>query len=302
MVDESGFAFDTGDPKIVESAFVRLLDLLAAVRDTPGQARRTDLLFDIESADGTTLIGWLSNPRIDRDTRNELWRRLDKLPVHDVEPQCLDVNVSSRPVTMAAGISISLAESRAGRQIACLTTETAQRRGPCHVAADATVAASIHFLVDDSDCPAFWRDVLLHEPHTADQLEQHSEQPFPNCVFAEGVWGQLNRFDGGHTEIWPRLLANLTGLDDHAVRVWAAHVEPRQRIEQMRITAGVDCSPESPRTHANPAAMRQRTVLFDGEPIVCEWHAKLERNRNRIHFAVRDGRVYIGRFVDHLTT
>ncbi|MQY29478.1 hypothetical protein [Nocardia aurantia] len=70
----------------------------------------------------------------------------------------------------------------------------------------------------------------------------------------------------------------------------------------MSVVAEVVCSPESANTHANRAAMRRRTVRFGDRSIVCEWHAKLEPTRNRVHFAIEEDRVYIGLFVDHLPT
>lgn len=69
---------------------------------------------------------------------------------------------------------------------------------------------------------------------------------------------------------------------------------------------GVDLSPESTNTHANPSAMRQRRVRHEGEEYVCEWHAKEHPARNRIHFTLPDqrlgGRILVGIFVDHLDT
>lgn len=52
--------------------------------------------------------------------------------------------------------------------------------------------------------------------------------------------------------------------------------------------------------------MRERDVTHDGTVFRCEWHAKLEPNRNRIHFSEPSehlaGRVLAGIFVDHLNT
>jgi len=67
-----------------------------------------------------------------------------------------------------------------------------------------------------------------------------------------------------------------------------------------------DLSPESPKTRSSPKLMRQREVSFNGRTYRCEWHAKLEPNRNRIHFAMMDDQfaemVLIGIFVEHLDT
>ncbi len=67
---------------------------------------------------------------------------------------------------------------------------------------------------------------------------------------------------------------------------------------------GVDLSPESPNTHASDAFMRKRYVAYEGSRYCCEWHAKIERHRNRIHFTLPAagpaGRILIGIFTEHL--
>jgi hypothetical protein len=68
----------------------------------------------------------------------------------------------------------------------------------------------------------------------------------------------------------------------------------------------VDLSPESPNARASQRLMRQREVSHSGMTLRCEWHAKLERHRNRIHFSTPndelDGKILIAIFADHLDT
>ena|SRR3989442_892835 len=68
----------------------------------------------------------------------------------------------------------------------------------------------------------------------------------------------------------------------------------------------VDLSPESPGTRASAKLMTERNVEYQGVTYRCEWHIKLERHRNRIHFALPDGtlsgKILVGLFVDHLKT
>lgn len=58
---------------------------------------------------------------------------------------------------------------------------------------------------------------------------------------------------------------------------------------------GVDVSPESPKTRTSEKLMSKRDVDYDGKVFRCEWHAKVERHRNRVHFALPhealDGRI-----------
>jgi hypothetical protein len=53
-------------------------------------------------------------------------------------------------------------------------------------------------------------------------------------------------------------------------------------------------------------AMREREVTYEGRAFRCEWHVKIERHRNRIHFTLPGqgpgGKILIGLFVKHLST
>lgn len=303
VIDEAGFAFEVDDPAVVESSLAQFLDLLAYVRRTPSQVRRSDLLFEIESVDGRTLADHLNDRSIDRDIRNEMWSRLDKIPAYEESPSSLDFEIDGSCITMAPSIGVCLSSARNGRELACLTTDQARRSGLCEVTSiDCLTSGEVHFLVEESHGREFWRRLLRQSPALVTEFTEYGWLFYPNLVFAEDVWSQLNRFKGPQLLVWSILLDNLAGLDDYALPIWTEQVESSQRQKQMRIRAGVNCSPESPNTHANPTAMRKRTVEFDNVQIVCEWHAKLEPQRNRVHFAVSGGRVYIGLFVDHLPT
>ena len=68
---------------------------------------------------------------------------------------------------------------------------------------------------------------------------------------------------------------------------------------------GIEVSIEG-NTRSSERLMRHRDVEFRGRVYRCEWHSKLEPNRNRIHFRVIDGiaetRILIGIFHEHLPT
>ncbi|MGW4634527.1 hypothetical protein [Nocardia sp. NPDC004415] len=303
VIDEAGFAFDTDDPVELEREFEAYLELLEYARSTPGTVKRSDVLFDIESSSGRTLVDLLGDARIDRDVRYELHGRLDKIAQYDNEPPEWEFLVDAQVLPIAPSLGVCLELARAGILLACLTTTSAARRGRRLVRARTDAEAdceAVHFIADATDAPTFWRAIVDADPELLDELTDYAHLPFPNTVFAAGIWSQISRFDGAAIEIRRALIANLGGLDDHATRIWAAESEPIQRIKQMRITADVNCSPESPQTHRNAKAMRQRLVDFAGEQISCEWHAKLEPQRNRIHFAVRGDQLLVGLFVDHL--
>ncbi|WP_156371393.1 hypothetical protein [Nocardia arizonensis] len=303
LVDECGFAFRVLEPAVVDNILAQFLDLLEYIRESDGIVMRSEILFEIQSVDGRELHEVLTSADFDRDLRHELFRRLDKIGVYDANPPGLDIIVDGRLMHMAPSAALGLSLTADGRSMACLTTEVAEISGAREVRVYGSELAGImHFLVNRSDGPAYWRDLFYSEPDSVVRLASHSHLPFPNTVFAASVWNQLDSFAGSLRDVWPRLLHNLAGLDDHAVRIWDQDVESDKRQRLMSSIAGVDCSPESARTHRNRGAMRQRRVRFGDREIVCEWHAKLEPHRNRVHFAVKDDQVYVGRFDNHLTT
>ncbi|HWS32165.1 MAG TPA: hypothetical protein VN408_05410, partial [Actinoplanes sp.] len=64
-----------------------------------------------------------------------------------------------------------------------------------------------------------------------------------------------------------------------------------------------DVSMESVKTRSSEKLMRLRDVTVGDTTYRCEWHIKIERHRNRIHFWVgpRDT-IVVGLFVQHLAT
>lgn len=74
---------------------------------------------------------------------------------------------------------------------------------------------------------------------------------------------------------------------------------------------GVNLSPESPNTRADPHKIRQRNINIAGVTVCCEWHAKYAYDRGRIYFHIGQslgaqiagrtkGKVIVGIFHQHL--
>ncbi|WP_097246892.1 hypothetical protein [Nocardia amikacinitolerans] len=300
-MDEAGFAFESEEPAELEEAFAVFLELLDYARSTPGTVKRSDELFDIESGSGRTLVDHLLDSRIDRDIRQELHGRLDKIARYEEDPGEWEFAIGAKVLPIAPSIGICVMMAAKQVLIACLTTSTAGRRGAERVVSrTGGPGAQVHFLADETDAPPFWRSILDSDPDLLDNLAEHQHLPFPDIVFAEEIWDQLGRFSGPPLVVRRQVIANLAGLNDHAPRIWSTEKQSVQRVKLMQIEADVICSPESPNTHKNAKAMRQRLVDFDGEQISCEWHAKLSPTCNRIHFAVREGQLFVGIFDEHL--
>lgn len=116
----------------------------------------------------------------------------------------------------------------------------------------------------------------------------------------------FGRFDGPYRDVLQAVVTAFGALNDHFARVMAEQAGIPHQVAAALGQYGLDLSPESPKTRASKKRMSERTVSFHGNIYQCEWHAKLTRGGNRIHFSLPQpdlgGRILIGIFVDHLET
>lgn len=95
-------------------------------------------------------------------------------------------------------------------------------------------------------------------------------------------------------------------VHDHFADALAKHAGKPADVQAELGHHGLVLSPESPKTRSKPKIMKQREVVHEGEVYRCEWHAKKEPSRNRVHFSLPaqslGDRVLIGIFMDHLDT
>jgi hypothetical protein len=307
VVDDAGFELYNEQAVPVELTLLRFLDLLDYAQGTNRGVVRWSQIWYVETASGRTLSDLLyGNSNIDRDVRLLFGGRLDKVRCWDDDGSLnppSSIRCDGRDLSLAPGIGLCLLAEKQRYGVACLTTDQANRRGAREVTAmtDA-LKGTVNFLVDPRDGPAFWRSTVELEDLDVTGLASLSPLAFPKLRFAPTTWSQVSTFDGAFRDLRGQFQRDLSGLNDHASDVWANHVEPSRIVAEMGSRAGVDCSRDSPNTHRNAAAMAERRVDFEGRAITCEWHTKLEPHRNRIHFAVIDGEVFVGIFAAHLTT
>ena len=200
-------------------------------------------------------------------------------------------------------LGIAVAHGRGGHLMSCLVYSPCGRRG-FYRTADEAGDADVHFWAEPADLPGFWRGLFTREGISEREFFDLAEYAFPALVFHPAL--RFGAFDGSYPELRDRVVQILGGLNDHlATALAACHGLPHQVGAAMG-KYGVDLSPESPNTRSSPALMRKREVVLDGATYRCEWHAKLERHRNRIHITLPeprlDGRVLVGIFVSHLDT
>ncbi|HEX5493066.1 MAG TPA: AAA family ATPase [Mycobacteriales bacterium] len=150
----------------------------------------------------------------------------------------------------------------------------------------------------------FWRSLFRLEDVGEHGFFDLARLAFPRLVFHSEL--SFRRFVGAYPDLRDRVVTILAGLCDHFADEYATSSGVPRDIEVAMGRHRVDLSLESPKTRASQRLMRLRDVTHDGRVFRCEWHAKLERHRNRIHFAAPSehlgGRILVGIFDKHRDT
>ncbi|MGH3831485.1 MAG: hypothetical protein ACRDRS_13745 [Pseudonocardiaceae bacterium] len=163
-------------------------------------------------------------------------------------------------------------------------------------------AAEVLFVAETSEVHRVWQSVFALEDIPEREFFTVAAFAWPALVFHPDL--KFRKFTGSYTAVRDRVVRILCALNNHFPRVITDHQGLPRSVAAAMGQYQVDLSPESPNTRASEALMRQRDVMYDGSRYRCEWHAKIERNRNRIHFTLPAagpaGRILIGIFTEHL--
>ena len=215
-------------------------------------------------------------------------------------PAGADVAFGGEPV-MALSISFALTLALARHGVACLVFGGSARRGFAEASSEFG-RAEIFFFAASSELVKFWRRLYELEDTPEEDFFALAHRAFPALIFHADL--SFRRFSGAYRDLRPAVVTHLAVLNDQFMAAYEQANGIARQIESALASAGcTGVSPESPGTHKNQQAMSQRDVQHDGATVRCEWHAKLEPHRNRIHFAFGDrfgGRVFIGIFAEHL--
>ncbi|SKT07314.1 Uncharacterised protein [Mycobacteroides abscessus subsp. massiliense] len=150
------------------------------------------------------------------------------------------------------------------------------------------------------DLSAVWRtQYRLFGNFDLAVLIDMSDRMFPNLKFSKSAWNYMHKLKGDPAITSGKLMTHLSVLNDEASRIWSQNSTTADRKAQLG-SLGIDASPENSNTHKSSSAMKARMFSFEEKTLVCEWHTKFERHRNRIYFAVENDNVYIGVVTDHL--
>jgi hypothetical protein len=216
----------------------------------------------------------------------------------------LDVSAGKdSPPRTALSVAYALAQQAAKWDVACLTFPSSHLRDRVKVSGKCA-AGEVFFFADPSLLKKFWRAVFSFERVAEAEFYEVCRRAFPDLIFHRDL--SFGRFEGTYANLRDQVVNALTALNDEFLRAYRTGNGVSREIQATMGAQGVEVSPESPNTRGSERLMRLRDVTHDGRVYRCEWHAKLEPNRNRIHFwvpSVNEGdKLIIGKFVVHLAT
>ncbi|MFF0425554.1 hypothetical protein ACFYUJ_14235 [Streptomyces sp. NPDC004520] len=313
MVDESSFDFRGLTEEALTDAMDAFNDALEELRETR-TVSVSPWWFDAECAEGRDLHEVLyegGTPKAGRDARLRMARLMDRCPSWDPDLTGLpdEVSVNGSEPCLALSVGHSWWHVGNGYSVGCLVFPVSGRRGWHSVTAreDKTsehIERDVFFFGGPQGLPEFWRSLFAREGVRENEFFERAREAFPGLVFAESL--AFRRFDGGYGQMRDWVVHVLTVVNDHFADAVAKHAGVAANVQAELGHHGLVLSPESPNTRSKARIMAQRDVDHVGETYRCEWHAKKEPNRNRVHFSLPEqrlgGRILIGIFVDHLDT
>lgn len=204
---------------------------------------------------------------------------------------------------------------RAGRAFACLSL---RRRGLLPTRTKFG-DADLHFVGDEQERVAFWRDAIKIEGDNVASLVRFAPSAYPNIYFMPGVVANVDRFEGGYLALRTQVQKAFEALDRHGVWIFTEAPpalnpeEPRrgtqtsptnQIIEKRFLNVGLNAAPENPNVRLKKMTRVAREAKIGKATLYCEWHIKVQPHRNRIHVhgpvEASDCRVIVGMIDDHL--
>jgi len=299
IIDESSLDIQHRDVDEASRTFGAFADALQVLLLTQQRiVLRSDLLYG-QPCLGVDLATVLFDsrravPLLDHDVRRRVGRLLDR---------CQSWSELTGLVEPGSGLDLAVDLALKGHNLACLVIDLVPRRAFHQVTVDARTA-EIFFFAEAGELTGFWRALFRREGVDEQRFFILARDAFDNLVLARSL--SFRHFDGTYYQLRDPVVKILSVLNDHFARAFADCRGVPHEVQAQLGRFGSDVSPESPGTHRKAKLMARRTVAHDGRQYRCEWHAKIERHRNRIHFAPPDptlgGRILIGIFADHLPT
>jgi hypothetical protein len=307
VIDENSFNFRGLTSGRLSSLLDRFNEALTELRSIGCPAWKPPTFENVLCDDEYELYAYMTSKpggSIDRDVRNRFYSLIQKCPELDVPISiCKEITLGDEPPATGCSVAYALALVLNSWGVSCLVLGSSPHRDFVTAIASAG-RAKIYFFTESSTLPPFWRSLYELENIREDKFFELAERAFPKLVFHEDL--AFGKFEGPYRDLRPEVVRHLAVLNDHFLAAHATALGRANEIQAALATYGLArVSPESPKTHRNAKAMRQRYVQHQGREICCEWHTKIEGHRNRIHFAFGgelEDRILIGIFVDHLIT
>ncbi len=302
VVDENALALDRVPTDNREAEIESIIVELLALQEG---GERVDILSgwgSITCLDGEDVANTLAHDKVfDRDISSLLLRLLGRCSTWDEDPSIAiddEVVVDGEPCR-SFGIAWGLKVVRSGCGMAVITTPH-RFSGGAHAVGQPTQAALVDvvFVATPADHPGFYRTLYSVENIPENAFFEIAVKAFPDLAFAPTL--DFRHFTGGYVLRRPEVVHHLSLINDSFLELYQAELGSSMRISSR---LGIDVSIEGSNRNIE-ALMRYRDASFEGRVYRCEWHSKLEPNRNRIYFHTgdegTDGRVLIGIFHHHL--
>ena len=307
----AGFCIDeTSFQRLVDlpSVISRLNDQLSTIHNQHQQqvfkSSEPDYVEVVAELELWKLLYDSSLGLISHDDRLLLIQTIDKCVVWDTdfEMPTEEVAFNNQPCDSFSIVFVS-AQALNGAAIGIISSVP----GICNVSIG-RASTNVFQVSLDERLERFYRFQTCFEEISRDNFAKWVHLSFPRFRFALELSSQLRRFRQNYDNIRDIVVEHLSAVNDEFSDLLIEGAQLSEACDRVKSSWGVVISPESPNTHRNASAMREREVEYMGERIVCEFHTKLTPTHDRIHFSptVRieaDGRKYIvvGPFAEHLT-
>ncbi len=224
---------------------------------------------------------------LDEDVRQLFYRVIDSLPAWDGEGE------------LRTSRDFATSKILEGEAWGCVVP-------PSQCSKVAVGDRNLHLIGTISQAIEFYRAAIELGDFAEECFIQNCQRAFPNLYMRAGIENEIARFSMHYKDgMRLKLTRALSDLNDILPDLLLRLRDLREIARQFDARSEFSISPESPLTRRNAAAMRQRDVVFDRKLVRCEWHLKIEPQRDRIHFSfaeqdVAPGRILVGIFTEHL--
>jgi hypothetical protein len=286
IVDETRVSPTTGAEGLL-LAFKGLADVLQRLRADQIQLLKHSTIWEVQILEQTPLFQILFvDGYLDRDVRLLVSLELERLT---------DCNTEN-DVPSARDFALQCLAQ--GRPCGLIVV-------PCHTGVEQHVGMRLHSIGNYVAAIKFYREAPELGNFTEAQFVENFQRSFPQLYFRGTIADDLDKFSQSYQAMRPTLMRALADLNDQLPPLRQLRLPIIEIERRFNASSEFSISPESPQTHKDAAAMRQRNVMFGNNEICCEWHLKIQPDRDRIHFhfgvpGIAGNKILIGIFCLHL--